>query len=416
MGWPDRTADLEKILSHDVLVTGYDIITFWVSRMIFSALEHTGQIPFSTVFIHGLVRDAEGRKMSKSLGNGIDPIEIIEKFGSDALRFALATGNSPGNDMRFSDDKIEAARNFANKLWNASRFVRMNLTIDKVTLPDSSELSPEDKWILHRYNIMVGNVNSALDRFELGIALFSLYDFIWDVFCDWYIELSKARLADKDSPTNLTAQRVLAYVLTGTLKLLHPFMPFITEEIYLSLPHGGDTESIMVSEYPSPDSSLSFPEEAGRTERVIAAIKAIRARRNEMNVPPSRKSKVHIATKYPDSFGGHTAVFFERLASASGVEVAESFEGSLRAEDCAQIITDSATIYLPMSDLIDTGRERARLESELQRLKAEIDRINNKLSNPSFVTKAPAAVVEGERAKLDRCIENLEAPWPHLRN
>ena len=234
LGWPDRTPDLDKYYPTDVLVTGYDIITFWVSRMIFSGLEHTGNIPFSTVFIHGLVRDAEGRKMSKSLGNGIDPIDIIEKYGADALRFALATGNSPGNDMRFSDEKIEAARNFTNKLWNAARFVRMNLTINKVTLPDSSELSPEDKWILHRYNSLVGAVRSALDRFELGIALSSLYDFIWDVFCDWYIELSKARLAEKDSPENLTAQRVLAYVLTGTLKLLHPFMPFITEEIYLA--------------------------------------------------------------------------------------------------------------------------------------------------------------------------------------
>ncbi|MGI6168062.1 MAG: valine--tRNA ligase, partial [Eubacteriales bacterium] len=233
MGWPDKTPDLEKYYPTDVLVTGYDIITFWVSRMIFSGLEHTGNIPFSTVLIHGLVRDAEGRKMSKSLGNGIDPIDIIEKYGADALRFALATGNSPGNDMRFSDEKIEAARNFANKLWNAARFVRMNLTIDKVTLPDKSELCPEDKWILHRYNNLVGAVRSALDRFELGIALSSLYDFIWDVFCDWYIEFSKARLANKDTPENLTAQRVLAYVLTGTLKLLHPFMPFITEEIYL---------------------------------------------------------------------------------------------------------------------------------------------------------------------------------------
>lgn len=408
LGWPDRTPDLDKYYPTDVLVTGYDIITFWVSRMIFSGLEHTGNIPFSTVFIHGLVRDAEGRKMSKSLGNGIDPIDIIEKYGADALRFALATGNSPGNDMRFSDEKIEAARNFTNKLWNAARFVRMNLTINKVTLPDSSELSPEDKWILHRYNSLVGAVRSALDRFELGIALSSLYDFIWDVFCDWYIELSKARLAEKDSPENLTAQRVLAYVLTGTLKLLHPFMPFITEEIYLSLPHDGDAESIMIARHPSPDGSLSFPDEAEDIERVIAAIKAIRARRNEMNVPPSHKSKVYIATKYATSFGGHTAVFFERMASASGVEVAETFDCRIPVEDCVQIITDSATIYLPMSDLIDTDRERARLKAELNKLQAEIERIKGKLRNEGFVTKAPAAVVEGERAKLEKCRENLD--------
>ncbi|NLW73696.1 MAG: valine--tRNA ligase [Clostridiales bacterium] len=416
MGWPDRTPDLEKYYPTDVLVTGYDIITFWVSRMIFSGLEHTGKIPFSTVLIHGLVRDAEGRKMSKSLGNGIDPIDVIDKYGADALRFALATGNSPGNDMRFSDEKIEAARNFANKLWNASRFVRMNLTIDEVTLPDKSELCPEDKWILHRYNSLVGAVGSALDRFELGIALSLLYDFIWDVFCDWYIEFSKARLSKKDTPENITAQRVLAYVLTGTLKLLHPFMPFITEEIYLALPHGGDAESIMISEYPSQNDSLNFPAEAEDTERVIAAIKAIRARRNEMNIPPSRKSKVYIATKYAASFGGHTTVFFERLASASGVEVAENFENRITVENCVQIITDSATIYLPMSDLIDTERERARLEAELNKLEDEIERIRVKLSNEGFLTKAPAAVVEGERAKLNRCLENLEGIMAALKN
>lgn len=409
MGWPDKTPELDKYYPTNVLVTGYDIITFWVSRMIFSGLEHTGKIPFSTVFIHGLVRDAQGRKMSKSLGNGIDPLEIIEKYGADALRFALATGNSPGNDMRFSDEKIEAARNFANKLWNASRFVRMNLTIDKIELPDAASLALEDKWILDRYNALVGAVRSAIDRFELGVALSSLYDFVWDVFCDWYIELTKARLSEKDTPENITAQNVLAYLLTGTLKLLHPFMPFITEEIYLSLPHGktGDAESIMISDYPKQSDSHAFPAESAEMERIIASIKAIRARRSEMNVAPSRKAKIYIATKYTDSFNNETAVFFKRLASASEVEVAETFDGIISTDDSIQIITDSATVYIPLSDIVDTEKERVRLTAELAKIKGEIERLEKKLSNEGFVAKAPAAVIEGERAKLEKYKENL---------
>ena len=413
MGWPDQTPDLEKYYPTSVLVTGYDIISFWVSRMIFSGLEHTGKIPFSTVFIHGLVRDAQGRKMSKSLGNGIDPLEIIEKYGADALRFALTTGNSPGNDMRFSDEKIEAARNFANKLWNASRFVRMNLTIDSIKLPAEIELSLEDKWILDRFNSLTAAVNSALDRFELGIALAALYDFTWDLFCDWYIELSKVRLNDKESAANLTAQNVIAYVLTGILKLLHPFMPFITEEIYLSLPRienedgRTDPESIMIADYPAPATALAHPDEEAEMERIITAIKAIRARRSEMNIAPSRKSKVYIATKYTDSFNASTAGFFTRLASASEVEVAEDFGDRISADDSLQIITDSATIFLPLSDLIDVAKERARLEGELVKVRGEIERIEKKLSNEGFVAKAPAAVIENERAKLDKYRENL---------
>ena len=406
LGWPEQTEDLKKYYPTSVLVTGYDIIFFWVARMIFSGLEHMGEEPFSTVFIHGLVRDAQGRKMSKSLGNGIDPLEIIDKYGADALRYALATGNSPGNDMRFSDEKIEAARNFANKLWNASRFVRMNLTIDEVTLPDASELAQEDKWILNEFNKLVGNVTSALDKFEVGVALASIYDFTWDVFCDWYIELSKSRLAEKDTPENITAQKVLAYVLTGTLKLLHPFIPFITEEIYQSLPH--EDESIMISEYPKFNDALCFESDAESMERVIAAIKAIRARRNEMNVVPSRKAKVYLATKYTDSFNERSAVFFTRLASASEVEVAEDFDGVIEADNTIQIITDSATIFLPLSDLVDTEKERARLEAEHKKLLGEIERIDKKLSNEGFVAKAPAAVVDAERAKLEKYKENLD--------
>ncbi len=408
MGWPENTADLQKYYPTSVLVTGYDIITFWVSRMIFSGLEHMGKKPFDTVFIHGLVRDAQGRKMSKSLGNGIDPLEIIDKYGADALRFALSTGNSPGNDMRFSDEKMEAARNFANKLWNASRFVRMNLTIDKVELPEAEALAAEDQWILTKYNQTVATVTSALDRFEVGVALSAIYDFVWDIFCDWYIELTKSRLNEKDTEGNRTAQNVLCYVLEGTLKLLHPFMPFITEEIYGALPHADAAESIMIARFPTPDEALNYPKESEELSRVIAAIKAIRLRRNEMNVVPSRRAKVYIATKYASSFGESTHPFFVRLASASEVEVAEKFDESVvSADNAVQIITDSATLYLPLSDLVDTEKERARLEAEEKKLTAEIARVRGKLANESFVAKAPAAVVDAEKAKLQKYEENL---------
>ncbi|MBQ9796308.1 MAG: valine--tRNA ligase [Clostridia bacterium] len=409
MGWPEMTEDLKKYYPTSVLVTGYDIITFWVSRMIFSGLEHMGEKPFDTVFIHGLVRDAQGRKMSKSLGNGIDPLEVIEKYGADALRFALSTGNSPGNDMRFSDEKMEAARNFANKLWNASRFVRMNLTIDRVELPEASALTAEDQWILTEYNKTVATVTNSLDHYEIGVALSAIYDFVWDIFCDWYIELTKSRLSEKDTEGNRVAQNVLCYVLTGTLKMLHPFMPFITEEIYQALPHDGDAESIVISKYPTVNDSLNFPKESLELTRVIAAIKAIRLRRNEMNVVPSRKAKVYIATAYAESFGENTYPFFARLASASDVAVAASFDdATVSADNAVQIITDSATIYLPLADLVDTEKERARLEAEKKKLEGEIARLNGKLSNQGFVAKAPAAVVDAERAKLAKYQENLD--------
>ena len=406
LGWPEKTEELEKYYPTSALVTGYDIIFFWVARMIFSGLEHMGKEPFNTVFIHGLVRDAQGRKMSKSLGNGIDPLEVIRQYGADALRYALATGNSPGNDMRFSDEKIEAARNFANKLWNASRFVRMNLTIENVELPDASKLASEDKWILHEFNKLAASVTSSLDRYEVGVALASIYDFTWDVYCDWYIELTKARLNEKGTEANETAQQVLAYVLTGILKLLHPFMPFITEEIYQALPHSD--ESIMISAYPKFDESLVYTADAEKMSRVITAIKAVRARRNEMNVPPSRKAKIYIATKYTDSFNESTEIFFVRLASASEVEIADSFEGKISADDAVQIITDSATLFLPLSDIVDTEKEIARLEAEYKKLCGEIERLEKKLSNEGFVAKAPAAVVDGEKAKLAKYRENLD--------
>ena len=411
LGWPDRTPELEKYYPTSVLVTGYDIIFFWVARMIFSGLEHMGQKPFSTVFIHGLVRDAQGRKMSKSLGNGIDPLEIISKYGADALRFALATGNSPGNDMRFSDEKMEAARNFANKLWNASRFVRMNLTIDEVRLPDADRLALEDKWILHSFNRLAESVNANLEKYEVGVALAAIYEFTWDVFCDWYIELAKARLNEKESEGNRICQQVITYVLNGILKLLHPFMPFITEEIFSSLPHlPGDAESIMISRYPTGRSDLEFPVEAGEMERVLELIRAIRNRRAEMNIAPSRKAAVFIETRYADAFNSATAPFFARLASASGIEVAESFPADrVSADTCVQVVTPAATAYLPLSDLVDYEKERARLTVEIAKVSAEVERLDKKLSNQGFVAKAPAAVVDAERAKLAAAREKLTA-------
>ncbi len=397
LGWPEKTEDLARYYPTSVLVTGYDIIFFWVARMIFSGLEHMNDIPFSTVFIHGLVRDAQGRKMSKSLGNGIDPLVIIEQYGADALRFALATGNSPGNDMRFSDEKIESARNFANKLWNASRFVLMNLADDDedCTLPDISLLSTEDKWVLSRLNTLAKSVNENIDKYELGVALSEIYDFIWDIFCDWYIELCKSRLQNKGTKEAHTAAHVLIYVLTNLLKLLHPYMPFITEEIYQSLPHSD--ESIMISEFPKFKEELCFPEAEEKMERIISAIKAIRARRAEMNVPPSKKAKVYAVTSKSEIFEG-AGVFFEKLAGASEVIITDSYSD----ENAINIVTESATFYIPMSDVIDFEKEKARLSAELKKNDAEIERIEKKLSNEGFVAKAPAAVIEGEKAKLEK--------------
>ena len=420
LGWPENTDDLKYFFPTNTLVTGYDIITFWVSRMIFSSLEYMDEVPFDTVLIHGLVRDAQGRKMSKSLGNGIDPLEIIDKYGADALRFALATGNSPGNDMRFSDEKIEAARNFANKLWNAARFVLMNLTIDKIEEPDKSKLAVEDKWILTKLEECVKSVNTNLDKYELGVALSSIYDFLWDYYCDWYIELTKTSITPKsnessmsaeltktsvsseDKERSLTAQNTLAYVLRETLKLLHPFMPFITEEIYSSLP--GEEGFIMVKDYPEYREDFTFAAAEEDMNRIIDAIKAIRVRRNEMGVVPSRKAKLFVETKYPETFSGATA-FFERLASAASLEVVEDYAD----ENAVKIITDSATIHIPLGDLVDFEAERARLKKELDAMESEIKRAEGKLSNEGFVSRAPAAVVEAEKAKLEKYKEKRDS-------
>ena len=406
LGWPDKTADLARYYPTSVLVTGYDIIFFWVARMVFSAMEHMGKEPFSTVFIHGLVRDAQGRKMSKSLGNGIDPLEIIEKYGADALRFALASGNAPGNDMRFSDEKIESARNFANKLWNASRFVLMNLPEEEdaelLALPAEEELAKEDKWVLSRLNETAKTVNASLANYELGVALSTIYDFTWDILCDWYIELCKSRLYDKESEGAKIARRVLVYVLSATLKLLHPYMPFITEEIYSALPHA--EESIMIAAYPTEDEKLAFTAEAEDMERVLDSIRAIRARRAEMNVPPSRRAKLFVVTRYPETYRD-AVPFFEKLASASSLEVVDAYT----ADDAVSIVTDAATVYIPMADMIDLDKERARLTAELKKTEGEIARLAGKLSNEGFLAKAPAAVVEGEKAKLEKYKATLDA-------
>ncbi len=403
LGWPEKTADLDYFYPTSVLVTGYDIIFFWVSRMIFSGLENIGKVPFKHVFLHGLVRDSQGRKMSKSLGNGIDPLEIIDQYGADALRFTLATGNAPGNDMRFYMERVEASRNFANKIWNASRFTLMNLDITENKLPDISELQLEDKWIISKYNSVCREVTENLDKFELGIALSKLYDFIWENFCDWYIELVKPRLFDKENPTGKTAQYVLTYVLSGTMKLLHPFMPFITEEIWQHLPHDG--ESIMISDYPKYNPELDFPADEKNMELIMGAISAVRNRRAEMNVPPSKKAKIIVVTENFDVFQ-KGAVFFEKLASASETEVTSDKSGI--DSSCVNIVVDSAEIFIPMGELVDKSKELERLNAEKKKLEGEIKRVEGKLSNEGFVAKAPQKVIDEEKEKGRKYSQMLE--------
>jgi len=397
MGWPDKTPELEYFYPTNTLVTGYDIIFFWVVRMMFSGIEHTGKVPFDTVFIHGLVRDAQGRKMSKSLGNGIDPIEIIEKYGADALRFTLATGNSPGNDMRFTDEKVEASRNFANKIWNAARFILMNIGDHTVELRLPETLELEDKWIISRFNSLVAEVTENLEKFELGIAVQKLYDFIWDNFCDWYIELCKTRLQGDNAGED---RQVLVHVMTGMLKLLHPFMPFITEEIWQTIPHEGET--MMKSAWPVYDESLHFPSEEKEMERIMDAIRAIRNRRAEMNVPPSRKAPVYIETAFKSTFERGT-IFFERLAWASSVNVGEHFA----LEDAISIVTADATIKIPMDELVDKKAEAARLTREKESVQKQLDGVMARLNNQAFTSKAPANVVETARENAARLKEKL---------
>ncbi len=405
LGFPKDTEELKYFYPTNTLVTGYDIIFFWVARMIFSAVEHTDNIPFDTVLIHGLVRDSQGRKMSKSLGNGIDPLEIIDEYGADALRFTLATGNSPGNDMRFSDDKVKASRNFANKLWNAARFVLMYLDDEFEYNGLPKDLAIEDKWIVSKVNTLAKDVTDNLEKFELGIAIQKLYDFIWDVFCDWYIEIAKIRLQGEDKSAKSTAISVLVYVLTDILKLLHPFMPFITEEIYQAIPH--DDESIMISKWVEFDEKLSFAADEAEMERIMKAIRAIRNRRSEMNIPPSRKATVYVETAFANTFN-MGADFIKRLASANEVVVGDSFDA---LGNTVTIITDDAKIFIPMGDLVDFEAERKRLEKELAQAQDKLDFINKKLSNPGFVNKAPEKVVaqnKADAAKLEEKIANIK--------
>ena len=410
MGWPDKTPELDYWYPTSVMVTGYDIIFFWVARMIFSGMEQMKKEPFHTVFIHGLVRDSQGRKMSKSLGNGIDPLEMAEKYGADALRFNLITGNSPGNDMRFYVEKCEAMRNFCNKIWNASRFVMMNLTVEDNHLPET--LETEDNWILSKLNRVVKEVCDNMNSFELGVAAGKIYDFIWDDYCDWYIELTKPRLNGDDEAAKESAQRVLLYVLVEILKLLHPFMPFITEEIWQALPHEGD--ALMMQSYPEYSEALNFPEDEANFGMVMDAIKAVRARRSEMNVPPSRKSHLIIVTDKAKAFTDGEK-FICKLAYASGVEVRAELPES--TDGMVSVITDNARMFMPMAELVDLEKERARMEKELANAKKQLDGQNAKLANENFVSRAPEKVVNAERekkAKLEALIENLEESLKNL--
>ena len=411
MGWPDKTPELDYWYPTSVMVTGYDIIFFWVARMIFSGMEQMKEEPFKTVFIHGLVRDSQGRKMSKSLGNGIDPLEMAEKYGADALRFNLITGNSPGNDMRFYVEKCEAMRNFCNKIWNASRFVMMNLTVEDNHLPET--LETEDKWILSKLNHVTKEVCDNMDSFELGVAAGKIYDFIWDSYCDWYIELTKPRLNGDDENAKENAQRVLLYVLTEILKLLHPFMPFITEEIWQALPHEG--EALMVADYPKYDEKLHFPVDEVNFEMVMDAIKAVRARRSEMNVPPSRKSHLIIVTDKAKAFTDGEK-FICKLAYASAISVTSELPET--TDGMVSVITDNARMFMPMAELVDLEKEKARMEKELASARKQLDGQIAKLSNEKFVSRAPEAVVNAERekkAKLEALIENLEESLKNLK-
>ena len=401
LGWPDKTPELDYYFPTNTLVTGYDIIFFWVARMIFSSVEQMDSQPFDTVFIHGIVRDENGVKMSKSLGNGIDPLLVIDQYGADALRMFLATGNSPGNDMRYSEKRVEACRNFANKLWNASRFVHMNIDDYNVKNELPTTLETEDKWILHTLNNVAKEVNENLEKFELGIALSKIYDFIWNSYCDWYIELCKARL-QSEGETAQNARQVLIYVLDKILKLLHPFMPFITEEIWQTIPHDTEGKTVMLEKYPEYDPNLDFPSEAEEMMKVMEAITAIRAQRNEMNVPPSKKAKLFIATAIPETFSNGEQ-FFKKLASASEVEISDSFD----IDGAVTVVTSDAKIYIPMEELVDKEAELKRLNKELKQVEKMLAQDEGKLNNPGFMSKAPEKVIEKIKGQAEKEREKI---------
>ncbi len=409
LGWPDNTEELKYFYPTNTLVTGYDIIFFWVARMIFSGLEHMGEVPFNTVFFHGLIRDAQGRKMSKSLGNGVDPLDVISVYGADALRFTLVTGNSPGNDLRFSEEKVSASRNFANKIWNAARFILMNIEGKDIDCALPKKLYTSDKWILNRFNNVTAAVTENLEKFELGMAVSKLYDFIWDDFCDWYIELAKIRMNGADEESADSARRVLVWTMSNTLKLLHPFMPYITEEIWQTLPHDG--EALIVAKWPEYDEALFFPQEAKNLENVMALIRAIRTRRNEMNVPPSKKAHIYIDTAHPAPYE-EASEFIARLAYGSKVEIGTGFD----VQGAVTAVTDDAKALLPMDDLVDKAAETARLNKELANAQKQLDTVKAKLANEKFTSKAPQNVIDGVKAngekleaKIKLILETLES-------
>ena len=400
LGWPDDTEDLRYFYPTNTLVTGYDIIFFWVARMIFSGIENMKEPPFKTVFFHGLVRDAQGRKMSKSLGNGIDPLQIIGQYGADALRFTLVTGNSPGNDLRFSDEKVAASRNFANKIWNAARFILMNLEGHDVpnALPEKLEL--EDQWIVSALNDVTKEITENLEKFELGIAVQKLYDFLWDSFCDWYIEIAKIRMQSGDEEKAQSARQVLVWVMTRTLQLLHPFMPYITEEIWQSLPHEG--ESIMVSPWPVYEEQYSYPQAEEELARIMELIRGVRNRRAEMNVAPSKKAKLYIATAHPQAYETCRAILM-KLAYANDMEIGEDFQ----LEGAVTVVTADAKAYIPMDELVDKKAELARLQKELDNAKKQLAGVDAKLNNEKFISKAPAAIIEGARQNGEKLRERI---------
>ena len=401
LGWPDETEELKYFYPTDTLVTGYDIIFFWVARMIFSGLKHMDKAPFNTVLFHGLLRDSQGRKMSKSLGNGIDPVDVINQYGADALRFTLVTGNSPGNDARYSDEKVAASRNFANKIWNAARFIHMNIDGHNVPCALPQSLTLEDQWIVSRFNTVTKEVTENLDKFELGMAVSKLYDFIWDDFCDWYIELAKRPLTGGDEAAAQNTRQVLVWVLTNTLALLHPFMPFVTEEIWQSLPHQG--EALIVAPWPEYEEGRAFPQAEAEMKKVMELITAVRTRRSEMNVPPSKKA--HLAIEAAD-----TAAFeaekeaIARLAYCSGVEVAQSVP---QAEGSVTVVTAACRAYLPMDDLVDKKAETARLTKELEGAKKQLATAEAKLQNEKFISKAPQKVIDGVKDNAEKLREKV---------
>jgi valyl-tRNA synthetase len=394
-GWPEKTPDLDFFYPTGVVVPAYDILFFWVSRMIFSGVEFMGNVPFSTAYLHGLIRDPSGKKMSKSAGNGIDPIEIIDQYGADALRFYIISGNSAGSDIRFSPEKCESMRNFANKLWNASRFVLMNLQTDHWELPEELELP--DRWILTRVNRVIADVTENMEKYELGIAASKIYDFIWSDFCDWYIELDKPRLQDAN---RTTAEQILCWVLKVTLRLLHPFMPFITEEIWQTLPkEEGESEYLIRDSWPICEERLIFSEDHQQMEEIIDVIRAVRTLRAEMNIPPSKKSTMLIVTQLTDTFTAGIP-YLQKLAYATDITLTSSLTQDV--SNCVQCVSQAAKVYLPLSELKDPAAEKQRLTTELAKVQKEIATLTAKLENPGFLAKAPQAVVDGEKAKLEK--------------